>query len=136
MEILPPPPPRHVPRCAFDVRAWSGFTYCLTYLFKSPAAAQNTMIFINVGCMFLILGSFIMGFVNSLCEANAGLQYVLNFLPSYALGKGLVNIAFLDLLPDLNECSDKSDKSEVCHPAPCLIAHTVVCVFVPAVCLT
>ncbi len=29
--------------------AAAGFTYCLTYLFKSPASAQNVMIFINVG---------------------------------------------------------------------------------------
>jgi hypothetical protein len=28
--------------------AAAGFTYCLTYLFKAPASAQNVMIFINV----------------------------------------------------------------------------------------
>ena len=38
------------------------------------------------------MGSFVMGFVDSLCEANKALQYVFNFLPSYALGKGLVNV--------------------------------------------
>ncbi len=30
--------------------ATAGLTYCLSYLFKSPAAAQNVMIFVNVGC--------------------------------------------------------------------------------------
>ena len=38
------------------------------------------------------MGSFIMGFIESMCEANKALQYVFNFLPSYALGKGLVNV--------------------------------------------
>lgn len=38
------------------------------------------------------MGSFVMGYVESTCEANKALQYVFNFLPSYALGKGLVNV--------------------------------------------
>jgi len=85
----------------------------------------------QVGAIFLIMGSFVMGFVESTCEANKGLQYVFNLLPSYALGKGLVNvstvcegaargrwgpdprlgvygftfqIAFVEILPDLNDC--------------------------------
>lgn len=100
------------------------------YLFKSPASAQNIMIFINVrptadslqfqgltspscvwivhcfcgdcvfvwvvvvqiGSLFLIMASFILGFIPSTCEANKGLQYIFNFLPSYALGKGLINV--------------------------------------------
>jgi hypothetical protein len=37
----------------FHGTAAAGFTYVLTYLFKSPASAQNVMIFINVRCGLL-----------------------------------------------------------------------------------
>ncbi len=46
----------------------------------------------QIGALFLIMGSFVMGFIPVTCEANKALQYVFNFLPSYALGKGLVNV--------------------------------------------
>ena len=38
------------------------------------------------------MASFILGFIPSTCEANKSLQYVFNFLPSYALGEGLINV--------------------------------------------
>ncbi len=54
----------------FHGLAAAGFTYCITFLFKSPASAQNVMIFINVrvcarvctdvgcllGCRYIVLG--------------------------------------------------------------------------------
>jgi hypothetical protein len=46
----------------------------------------------QIGALFLIMGSFVMGFIPVTCDANKALQYIFNFLPSYALGKGLTNV--------------------------------------------
>ncbi len=50
------------------------------------------LVSLQIGALFLIMGSFVMDFIDSLCSVNKALQYVFNFLPSYALGKGLVNV--------------------------------------------
>ncbi len=52
----------------------------------------SSSIALQIGSLFLIMASFILGFIPSTCEANKGLQYIFNLLPSYALGKGLVNV--------------------------------------------
>jgi hypothetical protein len=54
---------------------------------------------LQIGALFLIMGSFVMGFIDTTCEANKALQYVFNFLPSYALGKGLVNVCAASRVP-------------------------------------
>jgi hypothetical protein len=77
----------------------SVLTYLLSFAFKSASTAQNSVIFVNVICMFLIMGAFIMSqFSGTVCHMNQGLQYVFSFLPAYSLGYGLVRLAFLSFL--------------------------------------
>lgn len=38
------------------------------------------------------MGSFVMLQIEVTCEPNKALQYIFNFLPSYAMGDGLVRV--------------------------------------------
>ena len=92
----------------------SGQTYIITYFFKHYSAAQNFVLFINMISMVLVLASFIMGLVKSTCEANKDLQYVFLLFPGYALGNGLIDLSFLSIIRQLNECDeDQSAESNI-----------------------
>lgn len=82
----------------------SGFTYCLTFFFKNYSSAQNFVLMINMMAMVLVLASFIMSQISSTCEANEGLKYIYFLFPGYSLGNGLVDLAFLSVLPQLHKC--------------------------------
>jgi hypothetical protein len=45
--------------------------------------------------MFLIMASFIMGRVDSTCEADKSLQYIWMLLPSFSVGYGFVKVCVL-----------------------------------------
>lgn len=82
----------------------SGQTYMFTYFFKSHSAAQNFVLFLNMISMILVLASFIMRLVEATCEVNDDLQYLFMFFPGYALGTGLIDLSFLSIIRQLNEC--------------------------------
>lgn len=84
----------------------SGFTYCLSFIFKSHSTAQNVVLFINVTCMILMIASLIMSQVESTCRADQVLRFFYRLLPGYSLGNGLVSLSFLSLLPAMNANCD------------------------------
>eukprot|EP01138_Halocafeteria_seosinensis_P007062 gb/GECG01007221.1/.p1 GENE.gb/GECG01007221.1/~~gb/GECG01007221.1/.p1 ORF type:complete len:1912 (+),score=224.19 gb/GECG01007221.1/:1-5736(+) len=100
----------------------SGFTYCLTYLFKNYSSAQNFVLFINMLAMIMVLASFIMSQVSSTCEANEGLKYIFLFFPGYALGNGLVDLAFLSVLRQMTKCGHDQGSGSPAHASAPLTA--------------
>ena len=84
----------------------SGQTYIITYFFKHYSSAQNFVLFVNLISMILVLASFIMSQVDATCDVNQNLEYIFLFFPGYALGNGLVDLSFLSVIRQLNECDD------------------------------
>lgn len=116
--------------------ATCALTYLLSFAFKSASTAQNSVIFLNVSggsacvlrvritagavqviCMFLIMGSFVMSQLSVTCHANLDLQYVFSFIPAYALGFGLIKLAFLTFL---------GEWASICDPGTSLTAHKFI----------
>ena len=53
-----------------------GFTYLLTYFFKSHSTAQTVVLLINLFCMILLIAAFIMEKIDATCEVNQGMEYL------------------------------------------------------------
>ncbi len=56
-----------------------GLTYLLSFVFKSASTAQNSVIFLNVIAMFIIMASFVMSQLSITCGPNQGLQYAFRY---------------------------------------------------------
>ena len=74
-------------------------TYIICFIFKSPSAAQGTVLFVNIFAIILIAASQFLSQLQSTCTAELSLKYVFALLPSYAFGRNLVTLAFLPTLP-------------------------------------
>ncbi|CAM9287272.1 unnamed protein product [Phaeothamnion confervicola] len=76
-----------------------GFSYILSFCFTQYASAMTNTLFINwlTGLMFSI-AIFFMQLFPSTVKAAKALKWVLRFLPSYALGDGILNLGFRNLL--------------------------------------
>jgi ATP-binding cassette subfamily A (ABC1) protein 3 len=86
------------------------FTYVVCYLFKSHSTAQvscrgkiwsaghmqlllqNTVLFIGIFSMILLIASLIMSQVSSTCQADTVLRYFYRLIPGYDLGNGLMTL--------------------------------------------
>jgi ABC-type multidrug transport system ATPase subunit len=91
----------------------AGFTYCISFCFRSHSTAQNVILFVNVGCMILMIASLIMSQIESTCRADEGLKYIYRFLPGFGLGNGLISLSFLELLPAINAACDRLNGIQV-----------------------
>ena len=77
----------------------TGFTYLLSYAFKTPATAQVCMIFV---CFILGLALSIVGIVLRILpdtrdDYNLYIRYLLSVFPPFALGDGLHNMALINV---------------------------------------
>jgi len=81
------------------------FTYCISYFFKSHSTAQTMTLVFNLGCLVLLLASYVMHLIPSTCDVDASLRFVFRLIPGFALGNGLLQLAVLQELPFLeNDC--------------------------------
>jgi len=74
-------------------------TYLLCFFFKSPSAAQGTVLFLNIFAIILITASQFLSQLTSTCKAETSLRYVFGLLPSFNFGFVLIQLSFLDSLP-------------------------------------
>jgi ABC-type Na+ transport system ATPase subunit NatA len=88
--------------------ATAAFTYMVSFAFTSHSTGQNVILLVNVFAMVLMIASFIMGQVETTCRADEGLKYIYRLLPGFSLGNGLLQLAFLDLLPILELTCDRN----------------------------
>lgn len=82
------------------------FTYVMSYAFKQHSAAQNAALFLNLGCLILMIVSFVLARVDSTCGVNSWLQYIFMLLPGFSLANGLLNQSFLPTLHQADAACD------------------------------
>ena len=83
-----------------------GSTYLLSFFFKSPSSAQNTILFINMSAILLIAASQFLSQLASACRAEVSLRYIFRLLPSFSFGWNLVSLAFLTNAPLIDASCD------------------------------
>lgn len=89
----------------------AAFTYAFSFLFKSHSSAQNATLYLNIVCIILSIASVIMSQLDSTCQAERGLRAFLRLIPGFAFANGIINLSFLDLLPQLSlQCDAYSGK--------------------------
>lgn len=87
--------------------AGTSFVYMLSHLFKSPSGAQAAVSMVNIVIFGGVIASFVLRLVPSSCYAYQPMRWgLMPFLPIYALGEGLSNIASMSLLPSLQRMCD------------------------------
>lgn len=80
-----------------------GFSYLLSFLFKTPSQAQASTILINfVTGLILVIVTIIMSFIPTTRDVARKVVYFLRLFPAYALGNGLVNVVFVDFFGQLD----------------------------------
>jgi ATP-binding cassette, subfamily A (ABC1), member 12 len=76
-----------------------GFTYAVTFLFKSHTTAQTSILFANVACVLLFVISNVMSLVSSsACAIDSKLRFVYRLSPGFDLGQGIYQIGQLPSL--------------------------------------
>jgi len=83
-----------------------GSTYIMSFFFKSPSSAQNTILFINISAILLIAASQFLSQLADACRAETSLRYIFRLLPSFSFGWNLVILAFLTQLPLIDASCD------------------------------
>jgi ABC-type multidrug transport system ATPase subunit len=81
--------------------------YALSFAFTSHSAAQNTVMMTNfVAGFILVLLVFILGLMDSTKDVADPLRFVLRLIPAFALGDGIIKLAFLSATASLTGNTD------------------------------
>lgn len=83
-----------------------GSTYILSFLFTNPSSAQNSILFLNISAVLMIVASQLMSQIASVCREELQLRYFFRLLPSFDFGYNLVQLAFLTNLPIIDASCD------------------------------
>eukprot|EP00466_Bigelowiella_natans_P003580 jgi/Bigna1/73288/fgenesh1_pg.23_\ len=74
------------------------FTYCMSFLFKTPATGQVVMLLIYfLSGTILLIVSAILSVISSTKEINDKLKFVYRLVPSYCFGEVVSNLAILSI---------------------------------------
>uniref|UniRef100_A0A7S3ZF35 ABC transporter domain-containing protein n=1 Tax=Lotharella globosa TaxID=91324 RepID=A0A7S3ZF35_9EUKA len=69
------------------------FTYCMSFLFKSPATGQTVMLLIYfLSGTILLIVSIILNQIDSTADINKSLKFLYRLVPSYCFGEIVLNL--------------------------------------------
>jgi len=92
----------------------AGFTYLVSFLFKSPATAQNAMLLLNLVLGFmLMMASFILQIIQSTRDIAGTLNMIFRIFPAFCLGNGLLSVSLREILSAFD---DELERGEVRAP--------------------
>ena len=83
-----------------------GSTYLLSFFFRNPSSAQNSILFINMAAILLIVASQLMSQISSVCRVEEQIRFIFRLLPTFSFGYTLVALAFLPNLPIIDATCD------------------------------
>jgi len=89
------------------------FALGLSQLFKRHGSAQIFVLLLSVLAVILTIATLAMRQIPQTCREEGILRFILRLLPGYALGNGLVSLAFLQSLPAIAAVCDASHGVEV-----------------------
>jgi ATP-binding cassette, subfamily A (ABC1), member 3 len=79
--------------------AVSGFTYCMTFMFKTPSGAQIIIIFLVfiLGLILSIVGSILRLIDTTHDKYMDVIRYIFALFPPFCLGDGFTNLAWVNI---------------------------------------
>ena len=83
-----------------------GSSYLLSNFFRNPSSAQNSILFINIAAILLIVACQFLSQLQSTCTAELSLRQIFRLFPMFAFGYNLVLLAFLVNLPVIDASCD------------------------------
>jgi ATP-binding cassette subfamily A (ABC1) protein 3 len=83
--------------------------YALSHAFRSPSTAQAAIVMLNIVSFGAVLVALALTQVDSTCADVPAMSGVLRLLPMYAMGNGLTQLSFMDVLPTLAFRCDTSN---------------------------